>query len=141
MKMNITYVDIACLVEHEHVDHKRLEVVRAKLLTEGVIRRPVIVDKATNIILDGHHRVRALQELGIRHAPVAYVRYQDKRVRVYLRRKDILMKIIKKYVVEMAMRHKVCPSKTTRHLIHNRPVMKPVRIEDLDERWRSSHTI
>ena len=136
MKRKIIYVDIQKLIQHERVHPARLKEVRKALRKEGVVRRPVIVDKETNIILDGHHRVQALREFGAKRVPVAYVRYQDAGVRVYLRRKDLLMKLIKQYVMVMVKSHKVFPSKTTRHLIHDRPVMKAVKIEDLPC-WRN----
>ncbi|HLD25181.1 MAG TPA: ParB N-terminal domain-containing protein [Patescibacteria group bacterium] len=134
MKQNVVLVDIQKLIQHERVHLARLKEVRKALRKEGVVRRPVIVDQATNIILDGHHRVQALKVLGAKCVPVAYVRYQDARVRVYMRRKDILMKLIKKYVVETVKSNDLFPSKTTRHLIHDRPTMKPMLVESL-RRW------
>ncbi len=136
MKQIITFADIRTLVPHERVDDARLKVVRKQLQSQGVVRRPIIVDRHSRVILDGHHRVQALRDLGAKHAPVVYVRYNDETVRVYLRRNDVLMKLIKHYVLDMARSHKLFPSKTTRHLIRNRPVMKAVKIEDLMY-WRS----
>ncbi len=131
MKQIITYVDIKKLIAHERVCHARLNVLYKQINDEGVIRRPVIVDKTTNVILDGHHRVQALRDLGAKRVPVVYVNYSDDCVRVYLRRKELLMNMIKRSVIEMALLHKPFPSKTTRHFIHNRPTMKPVPMSEL----------
>lgn len=131
MKQRIAYVDIRTLIAHERVDRARLAVVRRQLHADGVVRRPVIVERQSRVILDGHHRVQALRELGAALAPVAYVRYGDPRIRVYLRRNVMLMKLVKQAVLEMARAGKVFPSKTTRHLIRERPTMKPVRVEEL----------
>lgn len=131
MKQMIKFVDIRTLIQHEQIDRARLDEVRNQLRIQGVVRRPVIVDEESNVILDGHHRVQVLRELGAKHVPVVYVRYSDETVRVYLRRKDILMKLLKRYVVEKAISHELFPSKTTRHLIRGRPGMKAVRIEEL----------
>ena len=131
MKHAVIFVDIQKLIRHERVNRARCVEIRKQICLTGIIRRPVIVDKASNVILDGHHRVEALRELGAKRVPVAYVNYSDNRVRVYLRRKDMMMKLVKRFVVEMANVHDVFPSKTTRHLIHGRPTMKPVHVSEL----------
>lgn len=128
MKQTIVFADIRTLIDHEQVDRARLGQVRKQLLAQKEIRRPVMVDKASNVVLDGHHRVQALREIGVKRVPVVYVRYQDEGIRVYLRRKELFMKIIKEYVIGMARSGRVFPSKTTRHLIHGRPYMKPMKL-------------
>lgn len=129
----INYIDIHKLKCHERVDPARLALVRRAILHEGVIRRPVIVDRKSMVILDGHHRYTALCTLGAKRVPVAFVRYEDAGIRVYLRRKQLLMRFIKRFVVETAQKGNVFPSKTTRHLIQNRPHMSAVPIEKLTE--------
>jgi hypothetical protein len=131
MKHKIYFADIDTLIDHERTNPARLRIVRNAIQNEGVIRKPVIVDKASHVILDGHHRVAALREMGVKRVPVAYVRYEDETVRVYLRRKDLLMRLIKRYVVDMAKSHERFPSKTTRHLIRMRPMMTAVKLTTL----------
>ncbi len=136
MKQTIIFADIHKLIAHERVDRGRFIEVRRLLRKEGVVRRPVIVDRRSHVILDGHHRVRALRELGAKRVPVCYVQYQSAVVRVYLRKKELLMRLLKQAVLEMARSGRLFPSKTTRHLIQNRPMMKPVPVKIL-RRWRS----
>jgi len=131
MKQKIVFVDIKKLIQHERVSRTRLTLLYKQICMDGVIRRPVIVDKTTNVILDGHHRVQALRDLGAKRVPVVYVNYSDDCVRVYLRRKELMMNMIKRSVLEMALSHKLFPSKTTRHFIHNRPTMKAVCVSEL----------
>ena len=131
MKQKIVFADIRKLVQHERINPAHLRAVRKEIRRDGAIRRPVIVDRESRVILDGHHRVQALRELGAKRVPVVYVRYQDAHIRVYLRRKDMFMKFIKRMVVETATSHVLFPSKTTRHLITRRPVMKMVPISKL----------
>lgn len=137
MKQHITLVDIQTLIGHEQVDAARLEEMCVQIRMQGVIRRPVIVDRESNVILDGHHRVQALRKFGAKRVPVLYVRYSDETVRVYFRRNDLLMKFIKRLVVDMAKSHVLFPSKTTRHLIVDRPRMRPIKVEVLQQYWRS----
>jgi len=129
--MNTQIVDIDTLISHERVNASRLRVVRNKLMSDGNMRRAVIVDRETRVILDGHHRVRALKELGIQRVPVYFVRYFASRVRVYLRRKNLTMLLLKQAVVQAAKNGEAFPYKTTRHAISNRPYMKPVSLSDL----------
>lgn len=128
---HIVLVDIDTLMNHERINRARLADVRRQIREQGVIRQPIVVDEMSQVILDGHHRVQALRELGARRVPVAYVRYDDETVRVYLRRKSLLVKLIKRAVIDMARSNRLFPSKTTRHMIHDRPTMKAVRVEDL----------
>lgn len=131
MHMKIHTVVIKTLLCHERVNRRHLSRVINTIRKDRRVYRPVIVDRDSYVILDGHHRVAALQRLGAIRAPVVFVRYKDARVRVYLRRKKLLMSLIKQYVVDMAISGRLCPSKTTRHLIRNRPDMKPISITKL----------
>lgn len=131
MKQAITFVDIKKLIQHERICRAHLIEVKKQIQNSGVIRRPVVVDKKTNVILDGHHRVEALRTLGAIRVPVMYINYQDMHVRVYMRRKKLLMKMIKHFVIEMALSHTLFPYKSTRHLVHNRPLMKAVYVSFL----------
>lgn len=133
MKTHITLVNIRNLIAHERVDAARLREVRTNMRVQQVIRRPVIVDRASHVILDGHHRVRVLRELGAKRVPVLYVRYQDAGICVQLRRKEMLSAILKRYVVEMAVTGKLFPSKTTRHILPGRRTMRAIRIKELLE--------
>jgi len=133
MNTHITLVDINKLIAHEQTDPVRLQTVRARMCAQQVIRKPVIVDRTSHVILDGHHRVRVLQELGAKRVPVLYVRYKDAGIRVYLRRKEMLPGILKRYVVEMAVSRKLFPSKTTRHVVAGGRIMRVIRIKELLE--------
>lgn len=131
MNKKIHFVDIQKLVAHERTNHAHLIDVQAQIHACGMVRRPVVVDKDSGVILDGHHRVKALKALGAVKVPVLYVRYKDMGVRVYLRRKELLMDMVKKFVVERAKSHKLFPSKTTRHVVYKGRPTHIVLVSDL----------
>lgn len=131
MNRKIQLVDIQKLVAHERINHARFIEVRAQIRRQGVVRRPIIVDRESDVILDGHHRYRALLEMGATKVPVLFVRYLDTDIRVYLRRKELLMDMVKQYVVERAKSHKLFQSKTTRHVIHRGRGTCQIRVIDL----------
>lgn len=131
MKNNINLIKISKLKCHEMVCLKRLKEVRDDLLIKGYIKNPVVVDRKNNIILDGHHRVAALKQLGANKIPAYLVDYQDKNIGVTLRRKEFVFKDIKQAVVDYCLSGKIFPSKTTRHLIKNRPKNINIKISKL----------
>jgi hypothetical protein len=67
---------------HEEIIPEPLEELVKDLRASGEARNPVIVDSNTYVVLDGMHRVAALQKIGCRYLPVCLVDYRDPRVRV-----------------------------------------------------------
>jgi len=67
---------------HEEIIPGPLEELKRDLKFSGEARNPVIVDSNTRVVLDGMHRVAALQGIGCRYLPVCLVDYHDPRVRV-----------------------------------------------------------
>ncbi len=118
MKKSIKLIDINKLRSHEEVDLKHVNELVCKIRKDGFLRNPVIVEDKHLVILDGHHRFMALKKLRMRVIPSYLVPYG--KVKVFLRRK-IDIANIKKEVISHALNHKLFPSKTTRHLIKNRP--------------------
>lgn len=104
------------LLAHEQVSQQRLAVMMSLINQRGEIINPIIIDKKTRVILDGHHRAESLRRLGYRLAPVMAVDYFSDKVRVFLRRKEL----IKEMVLSRALKKRLLPDKTTRHLIRNR---------------------
>ncbi len=65
---DLRLVELGRLILHEAHDEKRLANLRARIESEGEQRNPVIVSSQGDccLVLDGAHRVRALEELGCR---------------------------------------------------------------------------
>lgn len=98
---------------HEHVDDDGVERLSKQLVSDGEIQRPVVVDEATHVILDGHHRFAALQRLGCRLVPCHLVDYNDPAIRVV--RWDDGAPMDKRELVARAMAGELYPIKTSRH--------------------------
>ena len=116
----VKLVDISKLKSHERVNKNHLKRIIREFQTSRVIRNPVVIDRKTFVVLDGHHRVAALKILGCQKIPVMFVNYQSNKVRVYLRRKNLLQEIIKEIVIKRAFSGFCFPIKTTRHYIKGR---------------------
>lgn len=67
---------------HEEIIPELLDALASDIKSRGEARDPVIVDSNTRVVLDGMHRVAALQKIGCRYLPVCLVDYQNPEVRV-----------------------------------------------------------
>jgi ParB-like chromosome segregation protein Spo0J len=105
---------------HEQVVEGRVEELRERIKDDGKLKRPIVVEKSSLVILDGHHRYHALKRMGLIKIPVQLVDYNNGEVRVYLRRKELLVELIKEAVLQRAREGRLFPNKTTRHLIKKR---------------------
>ena len=117
------------LLVHEQVDTGHLAMLTARLLEDGEIRQPVIVDGRSLVILDGHHRATALRNLGCGLVPAYLVDYTDPRIKVWPRRPEI--PVDKTSVVETGRSGHPYPPKTSRHEFPFRLEAKPVPLAAL----------
>lgn len=67
---------------HEEIIPKLLEGLARVIESDGALNHPAIVDSNTLVVLDGMHRVAALEKLGCRYLPVCLVDYQNPNVEV-----------------------------------------------------------
>jgi L-serine kinase (ADP) len=117
--MKIINIEINKIREHEAVDVDHLEKIKKIICRAGIFKEPIIIDKKTLVVLDGHHRLNSCRKLGLKKVPCLMVNYLiDKKIKVVSRRKNIFVN--KKEVVMMGLSNKVFPHKTTKHLIPGR---------------------
>lgn len=119
MNKLIKLIAINKLKSHEQIDYRHFLEVKEKIKKDGFINNPVIVDKNNYVIIDGHHRVMALKSLKAKKIPSFLVDYFDKKIKVYLRRKELKITNLKKAVIKASLSNNLFPSKTTGHLIKN----------------------
>ena len=120
MRNRASLVAISQLKTHEAVSQIRVRELAERIKKDGKLKNPVIADRQTKILLDGHHRIASLKQLGVKKVPVMLVDYMSGDVRVYLRRKELITELIKEAVTAKALNGRVFPEKTTRHLVKNR---------------------
>ena len=119
----IVFLDPERLKSHERIDKVRLEELITDLKRKKVLRKPVVVDRKTLLILDGHHRRAAFVKLGIKKLPCFLVDYLSETVKVNFRRQDIKNKLIKEVILRKAKAGDLFPDKTTKHILSYRPVI------------------
>ncbi|MHA2090285.1 MAG: hypothetical protein ACW98K_05450 [Candidatus Kariarchaeaceae archaeon] len=76
----ITLVDLKKLVPHEMTIKEELERFKDSVLRDGAVFHPMLIDKDTMLILDGHHRHMGLLELGYRNGPAIFLNYLDDKI-------------------------------------------------------------
>jgi len=110
-------LDIGSLRGHEEVIPENLEKRTAKLLERGFYK-PIIVDRESMVILDGHHKWTAAKNLGLARVPVLLVDYlADGGVEVDVWPDCGKDSITKHEVLEMGVSGNVFPPKTSRHTL------------------------
>jgi len=77
IQQRIVLISIDDLFGHEQTVRSQIEWLKENLQTLGYFFRPILVAKGLNVILDGHHRVEALRELGGKKIPCIEIDYLD----------------------------------------------------------------
>jgi hypothetical protein len=108
-------VPIHALHVHEEIDPDTVREVTVSIRTEGVVKEPILVAKDSLVVLNGHHRVAALRELGVARVPAWVLPYEDTRIR--LERWSPGPALTKREVIERARSGTPFPPKTTRHRV------------------------
>jgi uncharacterized protein (DUF1015 family) len=111
----IKLLTIKNLKPHECTSRKRVYEVLQMIKSIGKFTQPILVERKSKIILDGHHRVMAMKKLGEKKIPARLVDYKD--INVSLRHKNLSSKIIKELVLYLASKKIMLPRKTTRHYV------------------------
>ena len=95
----------------EGFSKRRVEWLMGKMLKEGVWTKPVAVDDAHDLVLDGQHRMEAAKRLGLKWVPAIRYVYAD--VEVWSLRPQ--HEFDWKQVTERALADKPYPYKTVKH--------------------------
>ncbi len=127
--ISVSFVDADLLRPHEMISIDRLEKLRESIAEDGVLFRPILVERSTGTVLDGHHRLAALRSMGARLIPAVLIPYESERLELYPRRSEI--PVSRGEVLRRSARGELFPPKTTRHVLDFDPPDVRVRISDL----------
>jgi hypothetical protein len=124
--VDIVFIRIEELREHEEIRPDYLEELKNEILSDGMLKMPIAVDKSTCIILDGHHRLHALKKIGCKKIPVILVDYQSPEIEVIPWREG--EKVTKKMIIDTALTGKRMAPKTSKHMIRVEGELKHISI-------------
>lgn len=109
---------------HEETLSDRIEDVRVRIEETATVDYPILVDRQYHVILDGHHRFRALESHGTTYAPVVAVDYDNESlVKLEARTNCPVDNLTKQDVLRKGLSPDVFPPKSTRHTL--RDALKP----------------
>jgi cysteine synthase/O-phosphoserine sulfhydrylase/cystathionine beta-synthase len=111
----VQLVELDKLRQHEEVDPAHLKKLKEEIRSDKILKFAIVVDKNTDIILDGEHRFNSLKELGCRRIPVVYVDYNSPDIQVQSWRNNL--HLTKKDIIEAGLGEKKLPPKTSKHMI------------------------
>jgi len=82
IRLEIKLEEVEKLHIHEEVIPDILHKLTEEIRADGYVKHPVIVDSKTLVVLDGMHRLAAIENLGCRFIPVCLVDYDNPRILV-----------------------------------------------------------
>lgn len=113
--VDIAFIRVEDLREHEEIRPDYLEQLKNEILSDGILKMPIAVDRNTHIILDGHHRLHALKRIGCKKIPAILLDYHSEEIQVIPWREG--EQITKEKIVDTALKGGRMPPKTSKHMI------------------------
>ncbi|MFL2532625.1 MAG: hypothetical protein ACJ0HO_02550 [Candidatus Thalassarchaeum sp.] len=127
--MKVELVPVETLLPHEQVEEHRVDNLEKMTLRWKAYTKPLLVDRKTGTILDGHHRTSVAHRLNLLCLPCVRVDYlEDDRVTLTVWPRCGRDSLEKTEVVEAALSGELFPPKTSRHLLsdHLPPISIPL---------------
>tara|TARA_B100000767_G_C19756991_1_gene533379 strand:+ start:58 stop:492 length:435 start_codon:yes stop_codon:yes gene_type:complete len=128
---DVQLVPVEWLKPHEEIKPRNRDKLLEMTKRWGGYTKPLIVDKLTGAILDGHHRYSIAGELNLAQIPVIAVDYlTDESIEVDVWPSAAIEGLTKQQVIEMSLSDNVFPPKTSRHRIadHLPPIHVPLEV-------------
>ncbi|MEN4892414.1 ParB N-terminal domain-containing protein [Erwinia billingiae] len=102
------------LKPHEDIDPASLDLIASKILGDGFWFIPIVIDEATGIIMDGHHRYNFAVRSGFSVIPCYELSYSSEKVKVFDWRSG--EPFSNERIIEKVNEGLIFPPKTTRHV-------------------------
>ncbi|MCE4617701.1 MAG: ParB N-terminal domain-containing protein [Desulfurococcales archaeon] len=112
----LALIPIRLVKPHEQVMQVHVNEILRSMEYRGFWGPPILVENKHYIILDGHHRVKALEKLNAKWVPALLVDYWDPRIQLDSWRPGV--KVSKKEVIKRGLHGFLYPHKTTRHKVN-----------------------
>ena len=134
--MDVELVPIVWLKPHEEGKPRNVDTLHEITLRWSAYTKPLLVDRETGTILDGHHRYHVGIRIGLSRLPVIKVDYlSDDGIELDIWPASELEFLTKQQVIAMALSESVFPPKTSRHRFsdHMPPIAVPLDLLRIDE--------
>ncbi len=118
---SIHFLPIQLLKPHENNDPNRVQSIKDEIIKVGAILSPLWVEKDHFIVLNGHHRLQALTELGCYFAPSILLDYKSDQIEVKICPGASILSIDKKSIVDRALLGALYPPRSSFHILNFNP--------------------
>jgi len=113
---SIRLLEITALRAHERIIPSRVRMIKADLEKTGKMKTPLWVEKDHLVVLNGHHRLAALKELGCRLVPAFLLDYDA--VEVGVCPGSRIISIDKQSVIAAGLSQSLFPPRSSLHTLH-----------------------
>ena len=127
--MEVELVPLEVLRPHEQVIERKVDQLERMTHRWNAYTRPLLLDRTTGTILDGHHRYQVAQRIDLQCVPCVLINYlEDDSIDLDLWPNSGRDSISKQDVVDAALSGELMPPKTSRHRLsdHLPPIAIPL---------------
>ena len=127
--MKVELVPVETLLPHEKVEEHRVDNLEKMTLRWRAYTKPLLVDRKTGTILDGHHRTKVAVRMDLQCLPCVLVDYlEDDGISGAVWPNSGRESIQKEEVIEAALSGNLFEPKTSRHMLsdHLPPISVPL---------------
>lgn len=127
--MEVELVPLEVLRPHEQIIPRKVDQLERMTHRWNAYTKPLLLDRTTGTILDGHHRYEVAQRIGLQCVPCVLIDYlEDESIELDLWPNSGRDSICKQDVVDAALSGKLMLPKTSRHRLsdHLPPIAVPL---------------
>ncbi|MDB4865249.1 hypothetical protein OAI00_02645 [Euryarchaeota archaeon] len=127
--MNVELVPLEALRPHEQILPKKVDQLEKMTHRWNAYTKPLLIDRATGTILDGHHRYNVAQRLELLCVPCVLIDYlEDSLIELDVWPNCGRDKVTKNEVIQAALSGNLFTPKTSRHRLsdHLPPIAVPL---------------
>ncbi|TMN38142.1 hypothetical protein CWB89_10930 [Pseudoalteromonas piscicida] len=119
--MEVKLIEVANILPHEEVDQAHVTMLEKKIVLDKIWTTPVVIDKNTQVLMDGHHRFEVAKRLRLAKLPCVVMCYERDEIQISCRTSGD--SLCYHTVIAAAKSANKFPIKTTRHIFkHSLPV-------------------
>ena len=129
MGMEVELVPLEVLRPHEQVIERKVDQLERMTHRWNAYTKPLLLDRTTGTILDGHHRYHVAQRIDLQCVPCVLINYlEDESIELDLWPNSGRDSISKQDVVDAALSGELMSPKTSRHRLsdHLPPIAIPL---------------
>lgn len=113
-QLKFKIISIKTIIPHEEYNQEAVDQLTDRIKDTEAFTHPVLVDKKTGLLIDGHHRYNAMINLGAKYIPAYLINYSSPKLIAFKEAPGNSV-ISKKEILSKAIQNKLYPKKFTFH--------------------------